>query len=164
MAPYGAGCPQHKPCPKATGLWGVEESALLLHKPALCRSARQNAPSASNSKCSLSTGMAPPWGRDTGLHGCPRGCVLAGTAELEDWYSQGFWGGKSKGGRWSLEIFLARSLQRKAFLAQSNWIHHNHRPPLCSFLLPLSILTTGHQKQVQIAHGRKARRSRKHSQ
>lgn len=31
--------------------------------------------------------------------------MLAGTVELEDWYSQGFWGGKSKGDRCSLEIF-----------------------------------------------------------
>lgn len=40
-----------------------------------------------------------------GLHLCPKGCMLAGTAELEDWYSQGFWGRKSKGDRCSLEIF-----------------------------------------------------------
>lgn len=31
--------------------------------------------------------------------------MVAGTAELEDWYSQGFWGGKSKGDRCSFEIF-----------------------------------------------------------
>lgn len=31
--------------------------------------------------------------------------MLAGTAKLEDGYSQGFWGGKSKGDRCSLEIF-----------------------------------------------------------